>query len=151
MTDAFYPAGAAQPQLTYTLRPSGPRTSTVELDADGTHHQWTTSLQKQFAWPAALPANQGAVARLHTDSLVVAFASRPGLWGIFRVMGDAEPRPLASKLVEWKYLRGGNGRSEPFDPPVRLEIVEFPGGADIFNPIFFEGLRCPVNAVVKAP
>ena len=154
ITDAFYAGGATQPQLTYTLRPrldGAPGNLTVELEVDGTRHQWTSSLQKQFAWPAAIPANQGAVARIHNGAAVYPFASRPGVWGVFRIMGDAEPRPLGSKLVEWKYLRGGGGgRPEPMNPPVLLEIVEFPGGADLFNPKFFEGLQCPVIAVQKA-
>jgi hypothetical protein len=62
-------------------------------------------------------------------------------------MGDAEPRPLSGKLVEWKYLRGGDGRLEPIQPPVRLEVVEFPGGIDVFNPSFFGSLECPARAV----
>jgi len=63
-------------------------------------------------------------------------------------MGDAEPRPLNSKMVEWKNLRGGDGRLEPIQPaPVRIEIVEFPGGRDVFNPTFFDGFQCPANAV----
>jgi hypothetical protein len=28
-----------------------------------------------------------------------------------------------------------------------MEIVEFPGGMDVFNPKFFEGFQCPPKAV----
>jgi hypothetical protein len=28
-----------------------------------------------------------------------------------------------------------------------MEIVEFPGGNDVFNPKFFDGLECPMIAV----
>jgi type VI secretion system protein ImpL len=150
IADAFYPGGAAQPHFSYTLRPNGSaKNSTLELEVDGQPQKWTTSLQKQFEWPAAPGVTPGAVARIRTDSLVFPFASRSGLWGVFRIMNDAEPRPLMTKIVEWKWVRGGNGRSEPIDPPVQLYIVEFPGGADIFNRAFFDGFRCPVNAVQK--
>jgi hypothetical protein len=62
-------------------------------------------------------------------------------------LGDAEPRDLDSKLVEWRYTSSGVGRREPIDPaPVHLEIVE-PRGQDVFNPKFWDGLRCPSAAV----
>ena len=152
ITDAFYPAGATQPQLTYTLRPkldSSFKDSTLELEIDGRVFQWTTSLQKQFTWPAP-PGTQnlGAVVRVRAGVVTIPVASRGGLWGIFRIMSDAEPRPLNGRTVEWKNLRGGDGRLEPIQPaPVRIEIVEFPGGHDLFNPAFFDGLQCPANAV----
>ena len=58
------------------------------------------------------------------------------------------PRDLNAKLVEWKYTSSGVGRREPIEPaPVQLEIVGFPGGQDVFNPKFWEGLRCPAVAV----
>jgi type VI protein secretion system component VasK len=152
ISDAFYPAGANQPQFTYTLRPKidpSYRDAVLELDVDGQTHIWTTSLQKQFTWPSPSgKGNAGVVGRIKLESLSFPFASRGGTWGIFRVMGDAEPRPLGSKLVEWKHVRGGDGRLEEIQPaPVRLEIVEFPGGVDLWNPKFFEGLQCPARAV----
>ncbi len=152
IADVFYPAGATQPQLTYTLRPkldSSFGGSILEFEIDGHPYQWTSSLQKQFTWPAPPDTKTlGAIARIRTGSVAFAFASRAGTWGIFRIMGDAEPRALSGKLVEWKYSRGGDGRLEPIQPaPVRLEIVEFPGGVDVFNPKFFDGLQCPAKAV----
>jgi type VI secretion system protein ImpL len=152
ITDAFYPSGTTQPQLIYILRPkldSSFGTSTLEFDIDGHSYQWTSSLQKQFAWPPPPDAkNLGAVAKVNVGGLSFPFASRPGLWGIFRIMGDAEPRVLGSKIVEWKYLTGGNGQPAPIQPaPVRVEFVQFPAGADVFNPRFFGGLQCPTAAV----
>jgi type VI protein secretion system component VasK len=151
IADAFYPAGATQPQLTYTLRPrldGSWKDGTLELQIDGRLYNWTSSLQKQFTWPSPAGSKDlGAVGRVRLNNgASVPFASRGGLWGIFRIMGDAEPRPPSSKIVEWKKLRGGTGRSEDIEP-VRLEIVEFPGGVDLFNPKFFEGLQCPSKGV----
>jgi type VI protein secretion system component VasK len=152
VSDAFFANGANQPQLLYTLRPKldqAYKDAFIELEMDGVAHQWKTSLQKQFMWPASPAASKlGAIGRVVTGSLSFPFASRGGPWAVFRMMGDAEPRAISSKIVEWKYLHSGDGRLEPITPaPVRLEIVEFPGGVDVFNPKFFEGLQCSGRAV----
>jgi type VI protein secretion system component VasK len=153
IADVFYPGGARQAQFTYTLRPkldSRLKEFTLELEIDGQPYQWTNSLQHQFNWPPPPGTqNAGAVARLRTTANVgIPIASRGGIWGIFRILGDAEPRELNAKLVEWKYTSSGVGRREPIQPaPVQLEIVGFPGGQDVFNPKFWEGQRCPSTAV----
>ena len=160
IADVFYPGGARQAQFTYTLRPkldSRLKEFTLELEIDGQPYQWTNSLQHQFNWPPPPGTqNAGAVARLRgataagsrTAGLRLTIASRGGIWGIFRILGDAEPRELNAKLVEWKYTSSGVGRREPIQPaPVQLEIVGFPGGQDVFNPKFWEGQRCPSTAV----
>jgi len=91
----------------------------------------------------------GAVVRLRLSSGAgVSIASRGGIWGIFKILGDAEPRDLGAKLVEWRYTSSGVGRREPIQPaPVEAEIVGFPGGQDVFNAKFWEGLRCPTSAL----
>jgi hypothetical protein len=116
---------------------------------DGRPFQWTTPLQHQFSWPAPPGSKEtGAVARLRSGSaLVFAFASRGGIWGVFRILNDAEPREMGAKLVEWRYTTGSAGRREPMSVPVQLEIVGFPAGQDVFHPKFWEGLRCPSVAV----
>ena len=151
-TDVFYAGGAAQAQLIYTLRPKlDPKLkdSILELEIDGKPYPWTTGLQKQFTWPAPPGTeNPGAIARLKTGGISFPFASEGGVWGIFKILADAEARDLGAKVVEWKYSRGGrSGRPEPMDPSVRLEIVSFPGGIDVFNPKFWAGLQCPSVAV----
>jgi type VI secretion system protein ImpL len=154
IADVFYPGGAAQ-SLVYSLRPkmdsSNLKDWTLTLIIDGQKADWTptSSLQKQFTWPAAAGKDPGALGRIGTGAggLSAPFASRGGLWGIFKIMGDAETRAPSQKVVEWKYLRSGDGRSEPLQPPVRLEIVAFPNGVDVFNARFFQSLRCPLKAV----
>ena len=147
--DVFY-AGGSQPQFYYTLLPkldSSFKEFTLELEIDGKPYQWTVPLQHQFRWPP--PPGSVAVARLRTASNVgIGIASRPGTWGLFRIMGDAEPRELNGKLVEWKYTSSGAGLKVPISAgAVKLEIVGFPHGQDVFNPRFWEGLRCPSIAV----
>ena len=151
VANVFYPNGATQPHLTYILRPqldALPKDSAVELEIDGQVNQLTV-FQKPFTWPSPPGIKStGAVARLRT-TISFAFASRDGVWGVFRILGDAEPRPLNSKLVVWKYTTGGMGRREPIQPaPVQVEIVQFPGNQDVFNPRYWEVLQqCPKVAV----
>jgi type VI secretion system protein ImpL len=152
IVEIFYAGGGTQMQFNYTLRPRLDirlKEFTLELEIDGRPHQWTNSVQHQFNWPPP-PAtkNAGAVARLRTTANVgIPFASRGGIWGIFRILGDAEPRELNAHVVEWRYTSSGVGRRELIDPaPVQLEIVE-PRGQDVFNPRFWDGLRCPSRAV----
>jgi type VI protein secretion system component VasK len=152
LASVFYPGGATRPQLSYTLRPrldSRWAGFTLEMEIDGQPHQWVTSVQHQFSWPPPPGTkNAGAVVRLRTSTNgLIPVASQGGVWGILRAFGDAEPREPNARLVEWKYTRSGLGRKEPIDPPVNLEIVNFPGGQDVFNPKFWEGLRCPALAV----
>jgi type VI secretion system protein ImpL len=149
--DSFYPGGAVTPRLTYTFRPHlDPRLKefTLELEIDGQPFQ-LTAIQKDFAWPPpAGTKSPGAVARLRTASNAgVPIASRGGLWGIFRIIGDAAPRELNAKMVVWKDTVGV-GRREPIEPaPVELEIVGLPGRPDVFNAKFWDGLACPAVAV----
>ena len=152
LTNAFFPPGAARPQLTYSLRPKldpSFKDATLELELDGASYPWTSSLRKQFSWPSpAGTKGLGAVARIVSGPVSAAFASEGGVWGIFKVMADAEPRAPNASVVEWKSTRGTGGRLEPIKPaPVRMEIVDFPGGVDVFNPKTYAAIGCPVKAV----
>jgi type VI protein secretion system component VasK len=156
ITSTLYANGSARPQITYVLRPrldSNFSPSIVEVEVDGQLHQWTTIFQKQFTWPAAPGAKPGAIARIRTDNVAHAFILRGGVWGIFKMMADAEPRAPQATLIEWKYSRVGDQRvgdqgGDPIQPaPVRMEFPEFPNGVDVFQPQFFDGLRCPAAAV----
>jgi len=152
VTNAFFANGPTQPQLQYTLRPKldpAYQNVFIEFDVDGQTHQWKNSLQQQFIWPAAPGTTGGAVGRIVTpDGLSLSFSSYGGVWAIFHMMSEAEPRLLKSNIVEWKYSRGSAGVPQPITPaPVRFEFVDFPSGIDVFNPKFLNGLQCPVKAV----
>jgi hypothetical protein len=128
VADVFYPSGATRPQLTYTLRPQlDPRLkdSTLELEIDGQSYQLAV-LRKAFSWPPPPGTKDpGAVARLRhaTSGVGFAFASRGGIWGFFRILGDAEPRELNSKVVVWTKTSGGRACGTDHPAPVQLEIV----------------------------
>ena len=149
VTNAFFPAGATSPRLVYLLRPKfdgGQRGPVIELDVDGQQHRWDNSVQAQFIWPAPPGAKTGATARAGDGTFAAGFASEPGIWGIFRIIGDAEPRALQAPVIEWKYTKGTRGERVEIKPaPIRLEIVD--GGADVFNSKFYEGLQCSGSAI----
>ena len=148
--DALFPKGATQPQLAYRLRPdldSSFKASTVEVEIDGQTHQWTLPYQWQFTWPAAADQKPVATARVRTGEVAYAFTSHGGVWGIFRMMDDAEQREPRSPNIEWKYTRLA-GQQDPIQPaPVRMVFAEFPNGVDVFHPQFFGGIKCPTAAV----
>jgi type VI protein secretion system component VasK len=115
------------------------------VEIDGQTYRWP-GFQHVFNWPAAPGSKSGAVARrISTDFGAMAFESRSGIWGVFRLFADADPRELNDKTVQWRY--SSVGQKEPMQYPVQLEIVDFPGGQDVFNPKFWETLRCPSAAV----
>jgi len=152
VADAFFPGAATQPHLTFVLRPRldpALGDSILELEIDGKSYPWTTKVQKQFTWPPPAGSQSlGATAWIKGGPLELNIASGPGIWGIFRIIGDAEPRALNGRIVEWTYSGGERGLRQPIHPaPVRMEIIEFPGGVDVFNPQFYEGLKCPARAV----
>jgi len=61
---------------------------------------------------------------------------------------NADDRPLGAKVVQWSEIRGRGGAvPQKINPPVKVEFVELPGGEDLFNPRFFDGLQCPKRAV----
>jgi len=150
ITDAFFPKGSSQPQFFYTLRPKldpAYQNAFVHLEVDGQVFEWTNAVQHQFSWPAASGGTGGAVGRVKIGAVSVPFASRGGAWALFHILRDAEPRLPGSKIVEWKNLRGGDGRLDSLSVPVRLEFVDFPNGADVFHPKFFDNLQCGGKAV----
>jgi type VI secretion system protein ImpL len=152
--DVFYSSGTPQPQLSFEFRPTLDKSfqdMVLELEIDGQARPFTGTLRKVFSWPGpAGVKDPGAVARVKRGDtgLAFAFASRGGVWGIFRILNDAEPREYGSAKVVWKSTTGAGGRAEAIKPaPVQMEIVSFPGGVDVFNPRFWNDLQCPKAAV----
>jgi len=150
ITKAFFPDGGTNPHLSYTLRPHlANADQLISLRIDGQPHEFSQNsvIQKSFGWPAAPGLKPEAVGRSGTRGFSNGFSSHEGVWSVFQMFGDAEPRSLREPTLEWKRSKGPSGRLEPIEPAVKLEFVGFPGGADIFNPKFFEGLQCPSKAV----
>lgn len=151
LSSALYPAGSGQSTLAYSLRPaenSIPDQISLEFNFDGRTASFAKGnvLRKEFQWPPAARASSRAVAKVITPSFSFPFASGSGIWGVFRVFADAEPRALNDKNIEWKYNRVAGGQQAPMDPPVRMQFVDFPGGVDLFNPALWGRFQCPGRA-----
>jgi type VI secretion system protein ImpL len=144
----FFPEGKTDPYLTYTLRPVlADPSQVIKLQIDGQSHEFSDGvgkIQHTFHWPVE-PA-QGAVAQSGTSKFSATFSAQSGVWSVFRMFADAEPRELLQKTLVWKRTKGASGVSGPMDPPVTLELVNFPSNVDIFNPKFFGDLKCPSKA-----
>jgi type VI secretion system protein ImpL len=152
ISDALFPNGATQPRLSFSLRPNLSNAfagSNFELEVGKTQYLWTDAFQKIVTWPP--PGSDGeatsATARIR-GTFSYAFAKYEGIWGLFRVFADAEPRKEGSKLVEWKYSRVGRSRDKIDPDPVRVEVFNFSGGWDVFIPGVFSGIQCPARAVM---
>ncbi len=145
VSDAFFSEGGTNPKITFVVRPklANPE-QVIQLQINGRTREFSrnSQLQQQFNWPGT---DTDANGRTGTAGFSSPFSSHDGPWAVFRMFADAEMRPLLEKALQWKKARGATGRFAAIDPPVQLEIVEFPAGIDIFNPSFFMNLRCPVR------
>jgi type VI protein secretion system component VasK len=152
VTSTFFPNGDATPAMTYTLRPYFEPNSeqVIDLNLDGKRVVFSRThlVREDFDWPASSESARQAVGRWGSKSANISgpFSSQTGLWAVFRLFADAEPRASRQSRVEWKKARGASGRLEPIEPPVRLDILSFPGGIDVFNSVFFQSVHCPSRA-----
>jgi type VI secretion system protein ImpL len=151
ITRAFFADGLPNVHLSFALRPLLEENSgqLIEFTFDGRRQEFSRNLmrQQQFTWPAPVGAPPEALGRSGISGFRTAFSSHGGLWATFRMFGDAEPRDLGQKRINWVRTRGPSGRSEAMETPVRVEFVVLPGGVDVFNPKFFEGFHCPAKAL----
>jgi type VI secretion system protein ImpL len=151
IADGLFADGSPTPNLSYNLRPklvSDYKGLNVEVKIDGKTEVWKEGqqLQKTFHWPAKDLSLAGADGRLTNSSgnPMVAFGSQGGVWGIFRLMAEADPRPAEQDWVEWSRVRSGNGREQKITP-VRLDIPG-QGDARVFDPKLFLNVHCPRKA-----
>jgi hypothetical protein len=147
LTNVIFTEGGLMQPLKYKLRPV-PRAIHVRLVLDGTEIRTSqTSLEKVFYWPAQNGEKPGAIGIVDVAG-GAGFGSYDDLWGVFRLFKNADERPSGQSLVQWSGTRGrGEAGFQVIDPPAKMEILEFPGGIDLFNPKFFEALHCPGKAV----
>lgn len=151
LKNAFFAHGGPNPSLSYVLRPvlTADSQQSIELQIDGQSHTFnrTALMQHPFTWPAPAGAKAVAIGNNRVLSSFTGFSAHSGLWAVFRLLADAESRAPNQKSVEWKKTRSASGELQTFEPSVRLEFVEFPGGVDIFNSRTFENVRCPTKPV----
>jgi type VI secretion system protein ImpL len=150
LTDVFFAEGGMmQAKLKYVLRPVPGQTIAIRLMLDGSELSSQNPLQKTFYWPALAGATPGAIGTVEAGGFSTGFGRFDGLWGVFRLFQNADPRPLGSHMVTWSEIRGrGGAEPQKLNPPAKVEFVDFPGGFDLFNRRFFDELRCPNKAVI---
>jgi type VI protein secretion system component VasK len=145
LTKAFFSKGGTEPGFTYALRPTAGQTGTIQLKLDGT--EMDKVFQTTFSWPAASGKSIADGMVFTPNGSSHGFGQYPGLWAVFRLFEAAAPREPNAKEVQWNQVRGNGGLLQSFSPAVKVDIVAFPGGVDVFQPRFFEGLaQCPKKA-----
>jgi len=138
-----------QPKLKYVLRAVSGQAIAIRVALDGDEFNSRNPLQKTFYWPAPAGAKPGADGTVEAGAFSTGFGKFDGIWGVFRLFQNADERAYGTKLVTWSEIRGRGGAvAQKLNPPVKIEILDFPGGVDLFNPKFFEALQCPTRAVV---
>jgi type VI protein secretion system component VasK len=155
LTDVLFNAsGNLQPRVKYVLRPVliPGQTARTRLLIDGTElDSGKSALQVTFYWPAGPGVKRGAEGYQDFPGAGSSgFANYPTMWGVFRLFQYADPRPPGQLQVQWSEVRGGGpaAQRQLITPPARVEFLELPAGVDLFNPHFFEELRCPSRAVL---
>jgi len=154
ISNALFPEGGNRPRTAYALRtvPSeNIQHLALDIDGETLASSGKQSASKQFVWPGSSGTQQVSL-KVTAGAAVFTFASYDGMWGVFKMMRNADLRAPGGKVVEFSKVRQGSGRPEPVTlengTPViaKLEIAEFPGGVDAFDRGFFTGIRCPSRA-----
>jgi len=136
-------------KVRYVLRPVPGQSITIRLTLDGDELNSRNPLQKTFYWPAAAGAKAGADGTVEAGGgFSTGFGHFDGIWGVFKLFQNADERPNGKGVVQWSEIRGrGVAVPQKLNPPAKIELVELPGGVDLFNPRFFDALQCPARAV----
>lgn len=151
ISGALFEDGSAQMKLGYGLKlVPGSGVESISLDIDGQQLTATSGQAetKAFNWPGPAGAQQVLI-RVKAGANIP-FASYEGVWGVFHMLADADPRPFGSRIIELSKVRRGHGLPESVldqnNQPiqVRLEVTQLPAGAGIFDRNFFQA-RCPVK------
>ncbi len=153
ISESLFEDGSAQMKLRYGLKlVPGSGVESMSLDIDGQQLTATSGQAegKLFNWPGPAGAQQVLI-RVKAGANIP-FASYEGVWGIFHMLTDADPRPMGSRIIELSKVRRGHGLPESVldqnNQPiqVRLEVTQLPAGAKVFDRSFFQA-RCPVKVV----
>jgi type VI protein secretion system component VasK len=146
LTKAFFADGRTKPGFTYKLRPAAGQSIAIQLKLDGV--ELGKTFQTDFSWPATSGSSVAEGTAIRPDGSSQPFGRYTDLWAVFRLFDAAAPREPNAKDVQWDKVRGDGGQLQPFSPPVKVEILSFPGGVDVFQPGFFESVRqCAKKAV----
>jgi type VI secretion system protein ImpL len=139
-SDSLYAGNAAEPHLSYTLKPlpsEGIKNLSVSFRIDGQTLAYTGSvaLAKQFAWPG--PAHE-AVATVKLGNQDFTWSNNNGLWAVFQLFGKAERQE--GNILEW-VVRVGKDPAMINGKPlaVRVEVNMAP---PLYQRGYFSSLAC---------
>ena len=143
---ALFPSGqAAQPQLTFTLKPlPNEQIESFTVTIDGTTA--TTPGPMEFVWPGTGKAGAEMTAKLAGGSELT-IQHYDGLWGVFRLFAAARSQQQEGSgyRLEWMPLTSG----QPMVISGRPLVVEFELDTKGAPPILLKGslsqLSCPVR------
>jgi len=147
ISHALFPDGGMRYRLAVQSSPGG---STVALTIGGVS---LSQGSQQFLWPGT---DQDLELRVKLPGATVP-RSYGGLWSIFSMMADADPRPAGSDVFPLTNPHAGrhskptpilDGNGNPVT--IRFQVQEFPGGVKTaFDRDFFTGLACPPRGLAE--
>ena len=149
-SDAFYPGGAAEPRLTYSLTPSrtdGIQSLTLAIDGQALKSSGQGGAAKQFAWPGGAPPEAKLNGKFGGPDL--ALLSYEGVWAAFQFFGEAERwQPAgAGYNLEWVIRIGGKPVLLPGGAPLTVRYyLDMNGAPPFFQKGYFSGMGCVAEA-----
>jgi type VI secretion system protein ImpL len=140
-TDTAYGNGASDPHVTFTVKalPTAD-TDSIKLAIDGQTADFGAALNnKTFTWPGA--AHGASVGVTYKGTPPYMLDSMDGLWGIFRMVGDANTR--TGSQIQWILTTG-----KPPHPVYRngnqpvTATLDITANPPVLDRNYFAGLSC---------
>jgi type VI protein secretion system component VasK len=153
VSDAFYKAGSATPNLTFSLKPVPSDTKVQEITLTINGKTATFRGGRGDAQPFSWPGSGAQEAKLHVAfeggaEFSLAY-SEP--WAVFSFFFQADNwRSSGSQPnLEWssKNVQGTVSRIQGGRPETVAFALDMAGGPPVFQPNFWSTLRCPSPAV----
>jgi type VI secretion system protein ImpL len=145
-SDAAYSGGAADPHLTYTVRPlMSPETKAINLSIDGQTAKFTAGndAAKPFNWPGSM---KGVELTVQLGTTPYEYAPYPGLWGVFQFVADADKR--VGSQFEMALRSGKQGRAVLYNGQPVISRFDISANPPVFDKGYFSSLAC-VSEVAK--
>ena len=149
LSEAFYPGGAQDPRLAYTLKPvpsEGVQSVGLRLDGQSATFSASDSAPRKFLWQSGGPHEARATVRLGGPDLT--WSSNEGLWAVFRLFSKAEQfQPAGGGFIAEWIIRIGN-------EPMKMQngkplTVRFELNMEPAPPLFQKGYLSRLGCVAE--
>lgn len=144
---ALYPAGAKQPQYSYSLQPypsQGIQELTLQIDGRSYTYKGGTGAPMSFVWPGA--ASQGVtLAAKFSGGSQLNLLHFNGLWAVFQFFAAASHVDQTGSVwrVQWSPTTSGQPMTLPSGQPVVVQFdVSTNGAPFLFRRGYLSGLSC---------